>query len=94
MEDATKVSQSMYLQLDCIDNFSIVLGVSREVLQTQAKRTRYISRMRYTCTNGKRLYYQYTMEFPGLGEQIHVVYAMNDIILSSGVTSSIDYNQW
>ena len=40
------------------------------------------------------MYYQYTMEFPGLGGQIHVVYAMNDIILSSGVTSSINYNQW
>ena len=26
--------------------------------------------------------------------QNNVVYAMNDIILSSGVTSSINYNQW
>ena len=34
------------------------------------------------------------MEFPGLGGQIHVIYAMNDIILLSGVTSSINYNQW
>jgi hypothetical protein len=34
------------------------------------------------------MYYQYTIVFPGLGGQIHVVYAMNDIILSSGV------NQW
>jgi hypothetical protein len=33
------------------------------------------------------MYYQYIMEFPGLGGQIHVVYAMNEIILSSRVTS-------